>query len=128
MNEVRLDKWLWAARFHKTRSAATAACQAGKVKLNGKSSKPGRMVKIGDHLAATRKDYRQEVRITGLAERRASAKLAAELYEDVTPPEELERMKQMKDMTSAFHRSAPRTTGRPTKRDRRMINRLKERF
>jgi len=128
MNAVRLDKWLWAARFYKTRSAATAACQAGKVKLGGKSSKPGRMVKIGDHLAVTRKEYRQEVRITGLLERRTSAKLAVELYEDVTPPEELERVKLVQEMDSAFHRSAPRTMGRPTKRDRRMINRLKERF
>lgn len=127
MPEVRIDKWLWAARFHKTRSSATTACQAGKVKLNGRSVKPSRMVKMGDELAITRPAYRQRVRVTGLSDRRASAEIAAGMYEDITSPEEIERLKLQRTMDSAFFRAQPRT-GRPTKRDRRTLQKLKGKF
>ena len=127
MPEVRIDKWLWAARFHKTRSSATTACQAGKVKLNGRSVKPSRMVKMGDELLITRPAYRQRVRVTGLSDRRASAEIAAGMYEDITSPEEIERLKFQRTMDSAFFRAQPRT-GRPTKRDRRTLQKLKGKF
>ncbi len=127
MPDVRIDKWLWAARFHKTRSSATAACQAGKVKLNGRSVKPSRMVKIGDELQITRPAYRQQVRVTGLSERRASAEIASRLYEDTTSPEEIERLKLRRIADSAFHRAQP-GTGRPTKKDRRTLQKLKGKF
>lgn len=127
MPEVRIDKWLWAARFHKTRSSATTACQAGKVKLNGRSVKPSRMVKMGDELVITRPAYRQRVRVTGLSDRRASAEIAAGMYEDITSPEEIERLKLQRTMDSAFFRAQPRT-GRPTKKDRRTLQKLKGKF
>ena len=127
MPDVRIDKWLWAARFHKTRSSATAACQAGKVKLNGRSVKPSHMVKVGDKLLITRQAYRQQVRVTGLSERRASAAIAAGLYEDITSPEEIERLMLQRTVDSAFYRAQPRT-GRPTKKDRRTLQKLKGKF
>ena len=127
MPEVRIDKWLWAARFHKTRGGATTACQAGKVKLNGRSVKPSRMVKMGDELLITRQAYRQHVRVTGLSDRRASAAIAAGLYEDLTPPEEIERLKLQRTVDSAFHRAQSRTK-RPTKKDRRILQKLKGKF
>lgn len=127
MPDVRIDKWLWAARFHKTRSSATAACQAGKVKLNGRSVKPSHMVKVGDKLLITRQAYRQQVRVTSLSERRASAAIAAGLYEDITSPEEIERLKLQHTVDSAFYRAQPRT-GRPTKKDRRTLQKLKGKF
>ncbi len=124
---VRVDKWLWAARFHKTRGSATVACQAGKVKLNGRSVKPSHMVKMGDELLITRQAYRQHVRVTGLSDRRASAAIAAGLYEDLTPPEEIERLKLQRTVDSAFHRAQSRTK-RPTKKDRRILQKLKGKF
>ncbi len=127
LTELRIDKWLWAARFHKTRSSATSACQAGKVKLNGRSIKPSHQVKVGDELLITRPAYRQQVRVTGLAERRASAVIAAGLYEDITPPEEIERLRVQRAADSAFHQARPRT-GRPTKRDRRTLQKLRGKF
>ncbi len=126
-NEVRIDKWLWAARFHKTRSSATTACQAGKVKLNGRSVKPSHMVKIGDKLMITRPAYRQELLVTGLQEKRVSAQLAADLYEDRTPPEELEQLRLRRTQDSAFFQRQ-RGAGRPTKRQRRRLDKLKGKF
>lgn len=127
MPEVRIDKWLWAARFHKTRGNATAACQAGKVKLNGRSVKPSHIVKMGDELLITRPAYRQRVRVTGLSDHRASAEVANRLYEDITPRSEIERLKLQRTVDSAFFRAQPRT-GRPTKRDRRTLQKLKGKF
>jgi ribosome-associated heat shock protein Hsp15 len=127
MDELRLDKWLWAARLYKTRRTATRACQAGKVKLNGQSVKPGRSVKIGDQLQITRKMLKQQIRIVGLNERRTAPKIATTLYEDVTPREEIEQAQLQRTMQSAFYRDRHKT-GRPTKRDRRALQRLKGKF
>ena len=124
MDGLRVDRWLWAARFYKTRREATEACQAGKVKLHGRSVKPGREIKVGDELHLTRKMYRQHVRVTGLLERRTSPKIAATLYEDLTPPEELERVQLLRATESAFVRER-RGAGRPTKRDRRALQKMK---
>jgi len=134
MDELRIDRWLWVARFFKTRRQATEACQAGKVKLNGRSVKPSRTVKIGDELHITRRmsrrdpfGYKQHIRVAGLEERRVSPKIAATLYEDLTPPEELEQVRLLHTMESAFYRERGRP-GRPTRRDRRALQKLKGRF
>jgi len=124
MDELRIDKWLWAARLFKTRRLAAEACQAGKVKLNSRSVKPGRAVKVGDQLLITRKLYKQRIRATGLSERRVSSHIAATLYEDTTPNEELEQARLVHTMESDFHRER-RGAGRPTKRDRRALQKLK---
>ncbi|MFB0517172.1 MAG: RNA-binding S4 domain-containing protein [Candidatus Neomarinimicrobiota bacterium] len=124
---MRIDKWLWAARFFKTRRLATEACQAGKVKLNGRSVKPGRAIKTGDELQITRQLYKQRIRVTGLQERRVAPKIAATLYEDLTPQEEIEQAQLQRTMESAFYREH-RRAGRPTKRDRRALQKLKGKF
>ncbi len=127
MNEVRIDKWLWAARCFKTRSASTTACQAGKVKLNGRAVKPSHPVRSGDRVVITRPAYRQELLVTGLQEKRVSAKLAVDMYEDRTPPEELERLRLQRTQDSAFFQRL-RGQGRPTKRQRRRLDKLKGKF
>lgn len=121
-NKIRIDKYLWAIRLFKTRSLATEACKAGKVKLGGQSVKPSHIVRTGDVYAVQKGVERKVIQVTGLLERRVDAKTAAAFYEDQTPEEETYAFK------SAFH--APvlrrdRGTGRPTKRDRREIDRLK---
>lgn len=124
MEEERIDKWLWNVRLFKTRRAAADACQAGKVKLNGRSIKPGRVVKCGDELQITRKLYRQQVKVAGFSERRVSAAIAATLYEDLTPEDEIERLQLVRTMESAFYKDR-HGAGRPTKRDRRALQKLK---
>ena len=135
MDELRVDKWLWAARLFKTRRGAAEACQAGKVKrlavgtprFEGRSVKPSRAIRVGDELQITRKLYRQRIKITGLSERRVSPAIAATLCEDITPAEEIEQAKLVRTTESAFHREG-RRAGRPTKRDRRALQKLKGRF
>lgn len=127
MDELRVDKWLWAARLFKTRRGAAEACRAGKVKLEGRSVKPSRAIRVGDELQITRKLYRQRIKITGLSERRVSPAIAATLCEDITPAEEIEQAKLVRTTESAFHRER-RRAGRPTKRDRRALQKLKGRF
>lgn len=136
MDELRIDKWLWVARLFKTRREAAEACQAGKVKWlavgyaeaeRPRSVKPSRAIRVGDELQITRKLYRQRIKITGLSERRVSPAIAATLCEDITPAEELEQAKLVRTTESAFHRER-RRAGRPTKRDRRALQKHKGRF
>ncbi len=127
MDEERIDKWLWNVRLFKTRRAAVDACQAGKVKLNNHSIKPGRTIKYGDELQITRKLYRQQVKVTGFSEHRVSAAIAVTLYEDLTPEDEIERLKLERTMESAFYKDR-HGAGRPTKRDRRALQKLKGRY
>lgn len=127
MDNVRVDKWLWAVRLFKTRREAADACQAGKVKLGGHSIKPGRSVKAGDELLITRKLYKQQVRITGLLERRVSHNIAINMFDDLTPEEEVKQAQVAQQLDSAFYRDRHRT-GRPTKRDRRALQKLKGKF
>jgi ribosome-associated heat shock protein Hsp15 len=104
---VRLDKWLWAARFYKTRAAATAAVAGGKVQLNGERPKPAKTLRPGDGVRIRLGPYEHHVVVRGLAEKRGPASAAQRLYEET--PESL----------------AARRKGRPTKRDRRDLDRLK---
>ncbi|MGH7383997.1 MAG: RNA-binding S4 domain-containing protein, partial [Candidatus Rokuibacteriota bacterium] len=86
MPDVRIDKWLWAARFFKSRTLAAAACNGGKVDVNGAAAKASRVVRSGDLLRVSLPRIRRIVRVTALAERRGGATEAAELYDDLTPP------------------------------------------
>src|SRR5438046_8184555 len=81
-NAVRIDKWLWAARFFMTRGAATEAVLGGRVHVNGERVKPSKEVRAGDLLEITIRDVRWTVTVTGLADRRGPAKVAATLYEE----------------------------------------------
>ena len=115
---LRIDKWLWAARLFKTRSLAATACDGGKVDLNDAAAKPARLVRAGDLVRVTLPRGKRIVKVLGLAERRGPAPVARALYDDLTPPE-LPRLRQARP---PFR---PPGFGRPTKRERRAIDRLR---
>lgn len=120
---MRLDKWLWAARFYKTRSLATDAVDGGKVKLNGAAVKPAKEVKPGDriHLRAGEQDW--ELLVKGLNEQRRPAPEAQLLYEETA--ESIQRRAQAAELRKLAPSPAPEHKGRPTKRDRRLIVRFR---
>ena len=122
---MRLDRWLWAARFYKTRSLATEAVSGGRVHANGQAAKPSREVRPGDLLEITKGQVRLEVVVRGLAERRGPASEAALLYE------ETEESRAAREVLAEQRRLAaqvrPDHGGRPTKRDRRRLNRARGR-
>src|SRR5512144_2608113 len=86
MDDVRIDKWLWAARFFKSRTLAAAACRGGKVDVNDQAARPSRNVRTGDLLKITLPRARRVVRILGLSDRRGPSADAVLLYEDLTAP------------------------------------------
>jgi ribosome-associated heat shock protein Hsp15 len=116
---MRIDKWLWAARFFKTRSLAAAACTGGKVDVNDEAAKPARLVRVGDRLHVTVPGGRRVARVLALSERRGPPAQARTLYEDLTPPAP-PRLRQPPPS------SRPPGAGRPTKRERREIDRLRD--
>ena len=119
----RLDKWLWCARFFKTRTLATKVCQGGTVRLNGKSGvKPHAAVHAGDVLAFPQGPHVRAIEIVSLAERRGPAPEAQALYNDLSPPQ----TKRPDDRPEAPRApSREKGAGRPTKRDRRAMDRLR---
>ena len=123
--KLRIDKYLWAIRIFKTRTLAAGACKAGRVKLDNQNIKPSHEVKVGEIYQVSKGVERKVLRVTGLLENRVDAKTAGGFYDDITPVEQTQAFKSM------FH--APvlkrdRGTGRPTKRDRREIDELKDDF
>ena len=86
MTEMRVDKWLWAARFFKSRTLAAAACDGGKVDVNDQGVKPSRMVRPGDRLTIGLPRIKRIVRVVALSEQRGPGAEAAKLYDDLTPP------------------------------------------
>ena len=120
-DSIRADKWLWAARVFKTRSLATRACDGGKVDINAEAAKPAKLVRAGDRVEVTLPRGRRRIlKVTAIGDRRGSAEIARELYEDLTPPEP----PRLRQAPPPFR--AP-GTGRPTKRERRNIERLRGR-
>ena len=119
---VRLDKWLWAARFFKHRSLATEAVDGGKVQLNGIRVKPAKDVKPGDRVDIQIADTRYTVIVRGIAEKRGSATIAQGLYEE-TPDSVAAREAGREERRLAATPGAD-LHGRPTKRDRRQIGRF----
>jgi ribosome-associated heat shock protein Hsp15 len=115
---LRVDRWLWAARFFKTRSLAAAACAGGKVDVNGDAAKPARLVRAGDLVRVTVPGGERIARVTVLSDRRGSAEIARALYEDLTPP----RPPRLRPAPAAWR---PPGAGRPTKRERRAVDRLR---
>jgi len=118
MPDARVDKWLWAARFFKSRTLAASACTGGKVDVNDQAAKPARAVRVGDRLEVTLPRGKRVVRVVGLADRRGPGAEAALLYEDLVPwpPPTAPRM--------ALPVYRPAGAGRPTKRERRQLGRL----
>src|SRR4051812_9646528 len=123
MERVRVDKWLWAARFFKTRGAATEAVTGGHVHVNGERVKPARDVKEGDRLEIRRGQMRFAVTVTGLADRRGPASAAAGLYEE-DAASIAARQKQRDERRLAKPLGAD-LSERPTKRDRRRLDALR---
>jgi ribosome-associated heat shock protein Hsp15 len=117
---VRLDKWLWAARFFKTRSLAQQAVAGGRVQLNGDRTKPAHEVKAGDTVVVRVGDWRWEVKVKALAERRGPAEEARQLY-DESEASRAERERRG-DLRRWGAEPAASLKGRPTKRDRRQID------
>jgi ribosome-associated heat shock protein Hsp15 len=119
---MRLDKWLWAARFFKTRSLAQQAVAGGRVQLNGDRTKPAHEVKVGDTVVVRVADWRWEVKVKALSDRRGPAEEARKLY-DETAESRAER-ERVSDLRRWGAEPAAELKGRPTKRDRRRMERL----
>jgi ribosome-associated heat shock protein Hsp15 len=122
---VRIDKWLWAARFFKTRSAATEAVAGGRVHVNGARVKPSRDVQIGDTVQIRIGQLGWVVLVRGLSDKRGPAKVAATLYEET--PESLAEREQRRLELRLSKPIGADLGARPTKQDRRRIERLKRR-
>ena len=122
LGRLRIDKWLWAARFYKTRSLAAQAVAGGRVKLNGERAKPGKGVRPGDRLEVRLGELQWLVEVRALSARRGPASEAVKLYAE--DKESSSRREHMLLMRRAGPRPAHDTHGRPTKRDRRMIHRF----
>ena len=123
---MRLDKWLWAARFFKTRSLATAEVDAGHVELNGERAKPAKQLHVGDELRIRIHQSTYDIHVRGLSERRGPASEAHLLYEETEESQrERERLAEQRRLapTPAYEEG-----GRPTKRDRRDMSRVKRRY
>ncbi len=120
LSSVRVDRWLWAARLYKSRSIASAACEAGRVKVDGGSAKPSRGLRGGERLLCSTPSGERVLEVVALAERRGPAAAARELYVDHTPPPPPREALLPGEVRE-------RGAGRPTKRDRRLIERLQKR-
>jgi ribosome-associated heat shock protein Hsp15 len=121
-DSFRIDKWLWAARFFKTRSMATDAVDGGKVRLNGERIKPARSVKVGDLLEIDNGSTEWEVVVEGLSDIRGPASVAQTLYTE-TERSIVERQKKA-EQRKLFREPGETIKGRPTKRDRRQLDKL----
>ena len=121
---VRVDKWLWAARFFKTRTAAQQAVEGGKVKLGGERMKPAKELRVGDELAIHIGAYEWIVRVTMLSDKRGSATVARTLYTE----DEASRAKREEQTTLRKFAAEPAQErhGRPTKRERRQLERWRD--
>lgn len=119
--EVRIDKWLWAARMFKTRSLASDACGAGHVKLDGVSVKAAKVVRVGDRLEVRTPGGLRILEVAGIGERRGPAEQARALYVDHSPPPPPKEERALLMDTTTRDRGA----GRPSKRDLRDLKRLR---
>jgi ribosome-associated heat shock protein Hsp15 len=119
MAGVRIDKWLWAARFFKTRAWAARACELGRVQSNRQPAKPSREVHVGDFLQIRREQDEYEVQVLLLSSMRGPATVAQTLYRETDASREL-RLK-LAEERKATKNFSPSPAGRPTKRDRRRI-------
>ncbi len=119
MTSVRIDKWLWAARFFKTRSLAARACELGRVQSNGQPAKPAREVRIGDMLRVTNDAGDFEIEVLLLSDVRGPASVAQTLYRETEASRELRQ--KVAAERKAMHQFEQLPAGRPSKRDRRHI-------
>jgi ribosome-associated heat shock protein Hsp15 len=126
MTSVRIDKWLWAARFFKTRSLASRACELGRVQSNGQPVKPSRDVRVGDLLRVKNDSGEFQIEILSLSEIRGPAPVAQTLYRETETSRELRQKAAEERKAMPRYETAP--ASKPSKRDRREIDRLRGRM
>ncbi len=118
LEEVRLDKWLWAVRLFKTRSQASEACKKGRILINDQLSKSSRALKTGDIVQIKKPPVTYSFEVLGLSEKRMGAKLVAGFVKDITPKDQMEILELQKINQQLTRQKG---SGRPTKKDRRDI-------
>lgn len=123
MNGVRLDKWLWAARFFRTRTLAAKACELGRVEAGGQTARSAREVRVGDRLTIQTEGGRFEVDVLALSDVRGPASVAQTLYRETEASREA-RQRYAEERKAGLH-FTPAPAGRPSKRDRRKIHRFR---
>lgn len=127
MNKVRIDKWLWAVRIFKSRTLATAACKSGKVKVNDMNAKASYMLTRDEVLKVKKNGFNYTYKVVDLLDKRVGAKLAAPCYENLTPEDEMNKYQDWFLNHSRSFERRDKGEGRPTKRDRRTIDKFKKR-
>ncbi|MBU1011695.1 MAG: RNA-binding S4 domain-containing protein [Bacteroidetes bacterium] len=123
MDSIRIDKWLWTVRIFKSRTMASDACKGSKIRIASQIVKPSREVKVGEIVTIQQNPIIKTVKVKQILKNRVSATLAAEAMEDLTPAEEYEKLKFNRELN---HEWRDHGVGRPTKKDRRDIDRLKD--
>jgi len=124
MNDLRIDKFLWAVRLYKTRSIATDAVKKGKVLLNGEKIKASKVIAIDDEISISRPPIQNIFKVKAFLKNRVGAKLVSDYIKDITPQSELDKLEEIKMSKVEYYR--PKGTGRPTKRDRRLLDEIWE--
>lgn len=125
-SRVRIDKWLWAARFYKTRALAVEAADGGKVQVNGDRVKRAKLVGPGDEVQVRSGPFEHIVTVKAVSEKRGSASIAATLFDEL--PESIRARELMTIHVRAMNSSTGYESGRPTKRDRRDIEKFREKL
>ena len=120
--QIRVDKWLWAVRIFKTRNHATEACKKGRILIREQPVKPSRVLRINDIIQVKRPPVVYSYKVTGLLAKRLSARLVKDYIEDITPESELQKLK----VKETFFISRDKGSGRPTKKERRTMDKLRE--
>jgi ribosome-associated heat shock protein Hsp15 len=119
---LRIDKWLWAARFFKTRALATAACDAGHVSSNGQTAKPSRILKLGDKLQVRSEAGEFEIEVLELSDQRGSAAVASTLFHETDASRDLRA--KVAEARKAMFLAEPNFARKPSKKDRRQIHKF----
>jgi len=122
---TRIDKWLWAVRIFKTRVMATEACAGGKVKIDGETIKASRKIQAGDVIQVRKGVVKHIYCVLNIAEKRMGAKLISEFLEDLTPDDELAKLKSAQKQP--IH-TREQGQGRPTKKERRMMDKMRGKY
>ncbi|TNE47820.1 MAG: RNA-binding S4 domain-containing protein [Bacteroidetes bacterium] len=125
MEKVRIDKWLWSVRIFKSRTIATDACKAGRVRINGEAVKPSYLLSEMEEVTVRKDGFNFEFRALRLIEKRVGAPIAVTCYENITPEEELNKYQSWFLNAKATSERREKGAGRPTKKERREIDRLK---
>lgn len=122
--QIRVDKWLWTVRLFKTRTAAGDACSTGKVRIDGEPAKSARRVSAGNVITVRRKGYTNTYKVEKVIPKRVGADIAATCYTDLTPDDERPEPRSRAQRVDAAWAERTRGAGRPTKRDRRQMEKM----